>query len=227
MTQPHDNNNPVHPQTLSQNALNVVLVVIETLLTLLLRFDAQLRQRVYPLAQSNTVVCFHSYVPQATIYATFTVNGILLDSQLQPNQQVDVTINGFTWEIAQAIFVNKPAIVEKLQIRGERDKAEQVKDFLLAIGIANVVQNIVASLFSKNDKKTDNQDDTDKKLSVTEYRTRINEQQNTINQLTIEQTEFNAQIKQLHSQNKFLKTCVAVLSVVLMIVIIVWLIWGR
>lgn len=226
MTQPLDNN-PVHPQTLSQNALNVVLVIIETLLTLLLRFDAQLRQRVYPLAQNNTVVCIHSYVPQVTIYATFTVNGILLDSQLQPNQQVDVTINGFTWEIAQAIFVNKPAIVEKLQIRGERDKAEQVKAFLMAIGIASVVQNIVASLFNKQDKKTDSQDDTNSKINVTEYRLRISEQQNTINQLTLEQTELNAQIKQLHSQNKFLKICVAVLGALLVSVIVAWFIWGR
>ena len=106
MTQPTDNNT-LPQNTLSQTALNVILVVIETLLTLLLRFDGQLRQLAYPLAQDNIVVCIRSYVPHVTFYATFTVNGILLDSELQPSQQVDVTINGFTWQIAQAVFTHK------------------------------------------------------------------------------------------------------------------------
>ena len=116
------------PRNIAPTALNVVLVIIETLLTLLLRFDADLRKVVYPLATTNTVVRIHAYIPNVTFYVTFTVNGILLDSQLQPSQQVDVTINGFTWQIAQNLFTNQPKAIEQLQIRGEAQKtAEAIK----------------------------------------------------------------------------------------------------
>jgi hypothetical protein len=101
------------PSNIATTALNVVLVIIETLLTLLLRFDADLRKVVYPLATTNTVVRIHAYIPNVTFYVTFTVNGILLDSQLQPSQQVDVTINGFTWQIAQMMNNTKNAIAAR------------------------------------------------------------------------------------------------------------------
>lgn len=91
----HSKNNATKQYNIAYTALNVVLVIIETLLTLLLRFDGNLRRAVYPRT-TNTVLCIHSYVPNVTFYATFTINGILLDRQLQPSQQVDVTINGFT-----------------------------------------------------------------------------------------------------------------------------------
>ena len=121
------------PSNIATTALNVVLVIIETLLTLLLRFDADLRKTVYPLATTNTVVRIHAYIPNVTFYVTFTVNGILLDSQLQPSQQVDVTINGFTWQIAQNLFTNQPKAIEQLQIRGEAQKMAEVKAFYIKL----------------------------------------------------------------------------------------------
>ena len=75
----HSKNNATKQYNIAYTALNVVLVIIETLLTLLLRFDGNLRRAVYPLATTNTVLCIHSYVPNVTFYATFTINGILLD----------------------------------------------------------------------------------------------------------------------------------------------------
>lgn len=210
--------------TLSQTTLNVVLVVVETLLTLLLRFDGQLRQLAYPLAQANTVVCIHSYVPHVTIYATFTVNGILLDSELQPTQTVDVTVNGFTWQIAQAIFTNQPKVVEQLQLRGELDKVAQLEGFLKGIGITGVVQNIIANLKDKSAEKSE-KDSTQQKLTPTEFRERIKEQQTTINDLTIDQTELKTQNQQLHSQNKLLKICLGVAVLIALICAVGWIIF--
>lgn len=223
MTQPTDNNT-LPQNTLSQTALNVILVMIETLLTLLLRFDGQLRQLAYPLAQTNTVVCLRSYVPHVTFYATFTVNGILLDSELQPSQQVDVTINGFTWQIAQAVFLHNPTVVGQLQLRGERDKVEQVNAFLLGIGVTQSLQNIKQSVLGD---KSDKDDETDKKPKTTpqQYRDRIAEQQTQINQLTIAQVEFDTHLAQLKSQNKLLKIVLAVVIVLCVICAIGWMMY--
>lgn len=218
----HSQNPSPTPNALTQTAINVILVVVETLLTLLLRFDANLRQVAYPLAQDNTGVCIRSYVPNVTIYATFTVNGILLDSELHPNQQVDVTINGFTWQIAQAIFTNKVTTIEQLQLRGELHKVALVKNFLLAVGVGQVVQNLLnASKGDKDEAKA--QDIAKPKTTDADYKARIAEQQGVINQLTIEQTEHQTKVLELQSKNKFLTICVAVLAVLMLICLAGWI----
>ncbi|MFW2178073.1 MULTISPECIES: hypothetical protein [unclassified Moraxella] len=211
---------------LSQNALSVLLVIIETLLTLLLRFDSELRQTVYPLAQQNTVVAIRSYVPHTTFYATFTVNGILLDSQLQPSQQVDVTINGFTWELAQAIFTHKVAGVEKLQLLGEMEKVAQVKQFLLTVGISKIVQNILQSVSGKkpNSDKSDSEKTAKPKTTVAEYRQRIDEQKSQIAQFGITEAELKAQVSELTSKNKLLKNCLLIAIVLFIVCLVGWII---
>lgn len=216
-----------HNHTWNDTLLNIVLAMVETIITLLLRFDAPLRQAAYPLAQNNTVVCVRSYVPHVTFYATFTVNGVLLDSQLQPSQQVDVTINGFTWQIAQAIFTNQPKAIDALQMRGEVDDVAQVTHFLNTIGVVQVVQQLIASV-SKKGKKSAQTDAAaqnqavSKQQAIAEYKARISEQESQINALTIEQAQHNAQIAELNSKNKTLKIALMVVAVLWIITLIVW-----
>ncbi|WP_395146637.1 hypothetical protein ACF3N0_06015 [Moraxella atlantae] len=216
-----------HNHTWNDTLLNIVLAMVETIITLLLRFDAPLRQAAYPLTQNNTVVCVRSYVPHVTFYATFTVNGVLLDSQLQPSQQVDVTINGFTWQIAQAIFTDQPKAIDALQMRGEVDDVAQVTHFLNTIGVVQVVQQLIASV-SKKGKKSAQTDAAaqnqavSKQQAIAEYKARISEQESQINALTIEQAQHNAQIAELNSKNKTLKIALMVVAVLWIITLIVW-----
>lgn len=215
MTEPvQQTSQPPTQDGLQQTALDIILVVIETLLALLLRFDADLRQRAYPLVKHNTVVCVRSYVPHVTIYATFTVNGILLDKELNPNQTVDITINGFTWQIAQAIFSHKPSVIEQLQFRGEIEPVSLLKEFLLTIGVVKVVRTLVASVTGKKAKSEK------PKTSIDEYKTRIKEQEQQIASLTIQQAEYTSTIAELKSQNKLLKISLVIVIVLLIISVI-------
>lgn len=220
-----------HNHTWNDTLLNVVLAVVETIITLLLRFDAPLRQAAYPLAHNNTVVCVRSYVPHVTFYATFTVNGVLLDSQLQPSQQVDVTINGFTWQIAQAIFTNQPKAIDALQMRGEADDVAHVTHFLNTVGVVQVVQQLIASISKKGKKSAqpdgknpDKNPDTalSKQQAIAEYKARISAQESQINALTIEQAQHHAQIAELNSKNKTLTIALAVVAVLWVITLVVW-----
>lgn len=199
-------------QGFSQTALNIILMVIETILTLLLRFDAPLRQIMYPLAQDNITLCIKSYVPHLTIYATFNVNGVLLDSQLPPHQKVDVTINGFTWEIVQAIFSQKVNAVEKLQFRGEVEKVAQVKAFFLAIGVVKSVQEIIQKFTGKSQKTQEKP-----KKSIQEYQQKIEEQKQQISELTIKNAEVETALLELKSQNKILKISLGIAIILFLI----------
>ncbi|MBW4009570.1 hypothetical protein HG532_05950 [Moraxella osloensis] len=206
------------PSNIATTALNVVLVIIETLLTLLLRFDADLRKTVYPLATTNTVVRIHAYVPSVTFYMTFTVNGILLDSQLQPSQQVDVTINGFTWQIAQNLFTNQPKAIEQLQIRGEAQKMAEVKAFLHQIGINQLLQVITKAVKSDKDKqKTKKSIKTD-----ADYKQQVETLNSQVNAANLQKTALEAQIVELKSKNQWMKRAAIAFFVLFVICAIGW-----
>lgn len=206
------------PSNIATTALNVVLVIIETLLTLLLRFDADLRKTVYPLATTNTVVRIHAYVPSVTFYMTFTVNGILLDSQLQPSQQVDVTINGFTWQIAQNLFTNQPKAIEQLQIRGEAQKMAEVKAFLHQIGINQLLQVITKAVKGDKDKqKTKKPTKTD-----ADYKQQVEALNSQVNAAAVQNTALEAQIVELKSKNQWMKRAAIAFFVLFVICAIGW-----
>lgn len=206
------------PSNIATTALNVVLVIIETLLTLLLRFDADLRKVVYPLATTNTVVRIHAYVPSVTFYMTFTVNGVLLDSQLQPSQQVDVTINGFTWQIAQNLFTNQPKAIEQLQIRGEAQKMAEVKAFLHQIGINQLLQVITKAVKGDKDKqKTKKPTKTD-----TDYKQQVETLNSQVNAANLQKTALEAQIVELKSKNQWMKRAAIAFFVLFVICAIGW-----
>lgn len=206
------------PNNIANTALNVVLVIIETLLTLLLRFDAELRQVVYPLATTNTVVCIHSYVPNVTFYVTFTVNGILLDSQLQPAQQVGVTINGFTWQIAQSLFTNQPKAIEQLQIRGETQKTAEVKAFLNQIGLNQLLQVITNAVKGDKDKQK-----TKKSIKTNDdYKQQVDALTVQVNAADVQKAEFQTRILELESKNKLMKRVAIAFFVLFIICAIGW-----
>ena len=206
------------PSNIATTALNVVLVIIETLLTLLLRFDADLRKVVYPLATTNTVVRIHAYIPSVTFYMTFTVNGILLDSQLQPSQQVDVTINGFTWQIAQNLVTNQPKAIEQLQIRGEAQKMAEVKAFLHQIGINQLLQVITKAVKGDKDKqKTKKPIKTD-----ADYKQQVETLNSQVNAANLQKTALEAQIVELKSKNQWMKRAAIAFFVLFVICAIGW-----
>jgi hypothetical protein len=184
----------------------------------LLRFDADLRKVVYPLATTNTVVRIHAYVPSVTFYMTFTVNGILLDSQLQPSQQVDVTINGFTWQIAQNLFTNQPKAIEQLQIRGEAQKMAEVKAFLHQIGINQLLQVITKAVKGDKDKqKTKKPIKTD-----ADYKQQVETLNSQVNAANLQKTALEAQIVELKSKNQWMKRAAIAFFVLFVICAIGW-----
>lgn len=209
--------NTADPQTpkeniISQSVLSVILVMLESFITLVLRFDSNLRQIAYPLATDNVVVCVRTYVPHLTFYATFTYNGVLLDTQLRANQLVDVTINAFTWQIVSAIFTNDSKAVDKLQMRGEGLRVQQVKSFLQGIGIGQVVQHLLQTIKGKTEKE----EKPEKDDLLLEYKHRISEQQTQINALTISQSQLATQVQELKSKNKILMIALGITVVALL-----------
>lgn len=207
--------------TLSHSLLNITLVFIESALTLLLRLDPALRKAAYPLAKRGTVVALRLYLPHIEVFATFSYKGVLLDAVMPiDRQEPDVIINAYSVQVLNVLVSHDESQVSKLQMRGESQQVELVKNFLLQLGVASLVQSLLKK-FKGSDKKSANQEEKNQKKD--DYKARITQQQTQINTLTIKNRELETTIKELQSKQKTLIIGLIVAVIIAIVAIIGWI----
>ena len=201
--------------TLSHSLLNIILVFIESALTLLLRLDPELRKAAYPLAKQGTVVALRLYLPHVEVFATFSTKGVLLDAELPIGRsEPDVIINAYSVQIINAISTHDSEATEKLQMRGESVQVQLVKQFIMQLGVGNLIRGVIQKFKGGKDKSHPTDAEmADKKES---YQLRIKEQQTQINTLPIKNRELETTLKELQSKQKTLMI-VTVIAIVAMI----------
>lgn len=187
--------------TLSHSFLNIILVFIESALTLLLRLDPELRKAAYPLAKQETVVALRLYLPHVEVFATFTTKGVLLDDRLPIGRsEPDVIINAYSIQVLNAIITHDTESTEKLQMRGETMQVQLVKQFIMQLGFGSLIQGLIKKIKGgKGKTKPTEAEMAEKKES---YKLRIKEQQTQINTLTIKNRELETTVKELQSKQK-------------------------
>ncbi|WP_435950725.1 hypothetical protein [Psychrobacter sp. DM8] len=205
--------------TLSHSFLNVVLVFVESSLTLLLRLDPELRKAAYPLAKQETVVCLRLYLPHVEVYATFSSKGVLLDANLPVGRtEPDVIINAYSVQVINAITTHDSATTDKLQMRGEAVQVKLVKQFIMQLGLGSLIQSLIKKFKGDKSKSKPNETELDKKRD--DYKLRIKEQQTQINTLTIKNRELETTAKELQSKQKTLTIATVVAAIIAVISLI-------
>ncbi|MGP4732746.1 MULTISPECIES: hypothetical protein [unclassified Psychrobacter] len=201
--------------TLSHSFLNIILVFIESALTLLLRLDPELRKAAYPLAKQGTVVALRLYLPHVEVFATFSTKGVLLDAQLPIGRSApDVVINAYSIQVINAITTHDSETTEKLQMRGESIQVQLVKQFIMQLGLGSLIQGLIKKIKGGKAKTKPTEADLEEKKN--NYKLRIKEQQTQINTLTIKNREFETTVRELQSKQKTLMI-VTVVALVIMI----------
>ena len=201
--------------TLSHSFLNIILVFIESALTLLLRLDPELRKIAYPLAKQGTVVALRLYLPHVEVFATFSTKGVLLDAQLPIGRsEPDVVINAYSIQVINAITTHDSETTEKLQMRGESIQVQLVKQFIMQLGLGSLIQGLIKKIKGGKTKTKPTEADLEEKKN--NYKLRIKEQQTQINTLTIKNRELETTVRELQSKQKTLMI-VTVVALVIMI----------
>ncbi len=201
--------------TLSHSFLNIILVFIESALTLLLRLDPELRKAAYPLAKQGTVVALRLYLPHVEVFATFSTKGVLLDAQLPIGRsEPDVVINAYSIQVINAITTHDSETTEKLQMRGESIQVQLVKQFIMQLGLGSLIQGLIKKIKGGKTKTKPTEADLEEKKN--NYKLRIKEQQTQINTLTIKNRELETTVKELQSKQKTLMI-VTIVALVIMI----------
>lgn len=220
-TQPQDEPTPqLHHDSsdeqngvLSRSALNVLLVFLESAITLVLRFDPKLRELAYPLASQDKIVCIRTYLPHTQVYATFGYRGVLLDDRLPPDRTADITINAYTFQLFNLLTNHNPKSVDGLQIRGETDDVAQLKAFLVQLGVGGVIDNLLGKV--KKDKPT--QEEREEKAERTKAKIAKLEEQ--VATLASENARLTTALAEMTSKQKSTKTALVVISIVALIAV--------
>lgn len=201
--------------TLSHSLLNIILVFIESALTLLLRLDPELRKAAYPLAKQGTVVALRLYLPHVEVFATFSTKGVLLDAELPIDRsEPDVIINAYSIQIINAITTHDSETTEKLQMRGESVQVQLVKQFMMQLGVGNLIRGLIKKF--KGGKGKSHATDAEMAEKKESYQLRIKEQQTQINTLTIKNRELETTVKELQSKQKTFMI-ITVIAIIVMI----------
>jgi len=210
--------------TLSHSFSNIVLMFTESALTLLLRLDPELRKAAYPLAKQGSVVALRLYLPHVEVFATFSTKGVLLDAQLPVGRsEPDVIINAYSIQVINAITTHDSETTEKLQMRGESVQVQLVKQFIMQLGVASLIQGLVKKFKGGKDKSKPTEAETEEKKE--NYKLRIKEQQTQINTLTMKNRELETTTKELQSKQKTL-IIVTIAALIIMIIAITALLIG-
>ncbi|AOY45140.1 MULTISPECIES: hypothetical protein [Psychrobacter] len=205
--------------TLSHSLLNIILVFIESALTLLLRLDPELRKAAYPLAKQGTVVALRLYLPHVEVFATFSTKGVLLDAELPVGRsEPDVVINAYSIQVINAITTHDRETTEKLQMRGESVQVQLVKQFIMQLGLGSLIQGLIRKI--KGGKGKTKPSDAEMAEKKDHYKERIKEQQAQINTLTIKNRELETTVKELQSKQKTFMIVTVVALVVAVVSII-------
>lgn len=206
--------------TLSHSLLNIILVFIESALTLLLRLDSELRKAAYPLAKQGTVVCLRLYLPHIEVFATFSYKGVLLDAKLPANRsEPDVIINAYSVEIIKAIATHDSDTIDKLQMRGEHLQVQMVRAFITQVGLGGLVQSLLKKF--KGSDNSSGPSAAEKEEKANSYKARIADQQTKINTLTIKNRELETSIKELQSKQKTMMIT-AVIAIIIAIIAVLY-----
>lgn len=225
--QPTHNTKPSNPQPtyrtddgdnggVSRGLLNVLLVFLESAITLILRFDPKLRQLAYPLAERGTVVCIRTYLPHVQFYATFGYRGVLLDDRL-PNDKTtpDMTVNAYSFQLINAITTHSSGSVESLQIRGSHEDVHDFKAFLVQLGVGGVIQNLLGKVKGKPaptpEQKAEKQEN---------YKAKIAEQSARIDELTMHNHKLNTALIELQGKQKSTFIALVVVGIIALVAII-------
>ncbi len=210
------------PSGFTRGFLNVLLVFLESAITLVLRFDPTLRKLAYPLASSGKLVCIRTYLPHTHIYATFGYRGVLLDDRMPADkEQADITINAYSFQLLNVLTTHSQSAVDALQIRGETEDVAQLKAFLLQLGVGGVIRNLLQMIKGKQQKPTPEEQEQKRE----NYKAKIAEQSAQIQSLTTENHKLSTALQEWQGKQKHTQKALIIMSVVAVVAVVANFIW--
>jgi ubiquinone biosynthesis protein UbiJ len=118
-----------------------LLILIETLLTFLLKHDRMSRHHAQHLIQRRALICVKTHLPSDTFYVTFAPQGVLFDFEVAENAKIDATVTASTLTLLRAFFTARPLAFEKISIKGESQLSNDLHHLMEYFNLPQIVSD--------------------------------------------------------------------------------------
>ena len=114
----------------SRLLLNIVMIILETIYSFVLKHDRVVRLQAKKFVEQQITIKMNSYIPYFDFYVQFTDRGILFDLQ-PPEKAIDLSVSSTLIDFIQIfVFANRRSM-KKMRLDGDNLLKEQFRDLVV------------------------------------------------------------------------------------------------
>lgn len=206
-------------QTQPHLLLTMVMIVLETIFTLILKHDRVIGLQAKKFIDQKVAIKINSYLPYFDFYVQFTEHGILFDTK-PPEKAVDLDIRTTLMDLIKVfVFANRRSL-KKMRIDGDVTLKDEFRDLALFFSFPKVLSDWKQWL----NEPTDEQDVIASKKRIAPLLEKIDLQRSRINSLEVEVKQYKNRIRRIQQKQKRINISFIV-TAVLLIVLLVYNLW--
>ncbi len=184
-------------QTQPHLLLTMVMIVLETIFTLILKHDRVIGLQAKKFIDQKVAIKINSYLPYFDFYVQFTEHGILFDTKA-PEKAVDLDIRTTLMDLIKVfVFANRRSL-KKMRIDGDLTLKDEFRDLALFFSFPKVLSDWKQWL----NEPTDEQDVIASKKRIAPLLEKIDLQRSRINSLEVEVKQYKNRIRRIQQKQK-------------------------
>ncbi|WP_151726055.1 hypothetical protein [Acinetobacter ursingii] len=200
--------------------LNILLIVLETVFSFILKNDSVIRLQSKPFVDKNISLRINSYIPYFDFYVQFTDKGVLFDLQA-PDRDIDLEISSTLLDLIKIFIFGNRRSIKTMRIGGDAELKEQFKDLLLYFSLPKLFADWKQWLRQPHEP---HQAIASKKR-IAPLLEKIDTQRSQINSLHVELKQYKNRIRRLQQRQRSINIGFSVITVVL-VALLVYNLWA-
>ncbi|MBJ8443783.1 hypothetical protein [Acinetobacter bereziniae] len=203
----------------SRLLLNIVMIILETIYSFVLKHDRVVRLQAKNFIEQQMTIKINSYIPYFDFYIQFTDRGILFDLQA-PEKPVDLSVSSTLIDLIQIfVFANRRSM-KKMRLEGSDMVKDQFRDLVIHLTAPKLLSDWKQWLTHPDD---DSQTRASKKR-IAPLLEKIDQQRSKINTLQVEVKQYQNRVRRLQQNQQRLYTALGVIGF-LFVALIMYNLW--
>jgi len=203
----------------SRLLLNIVMIILETIYSFVLKHDRVVRLQAKKFVEQQMTIKINSYIPYFDFYIHFTDRGILFDLQA-PEKPVDLSVSSTLIDLIQIfVFANRRSM-KKMRLEGSDMVKDQFRDLVIHLTAPKLLSDWKQWLTHPDD---DSQTRASKKR-IAPLLEKIDQQRSKINTLQVEVKQYQNRVRRLQQNQQRLYTALGVIGF-LFVALIMYNLW--
>ncbi|WP_151832900.1 hypothetical protein [Acinetobacter ursingii] len=200
--------------------LNILLIVLETVFSFILKNDSVIRLQSKPFVDKKISLRINSYIPYFDFYVQFTDKGVLFDLQA-PDRDIDLEISSTLLDLIKLFIFGNRRSIKTMRLGGDTELKEQFKDLLLYFSLPKLFADWKQWLRQPHEP---HQAIASKKR-IAPLLEKIDTQRSQINSLHVELKQYKNRIRRLQQRQRSINIGFGVITVVL-VALLVYNLWA-